>query len=43
MDVLHDDPVDGLFVFAVDAGGFDELGFDTGDLGKGLVKVKVKV
>jgi len=41
MDVLHDDPVDSLLVFAVDAGGFGEFGFDAGDGGRVGVGVKV--
>lgn len=30
MHVLHDNPVDGLFVLLVDARGFDELGLEAG-------------
>jgi hypothetical protein len=31
MNILHDKPIDGLAVFAVDAGCFDEFCFDAGD------------
>jgi len=29
MNVLHDDPVEGFWIFSVNAGCFDEFGFDS--------------
>jgi len=41
MNILHDEPIDRFLVLAVDACGFDELGFDAGDGVREVVCVEV--
>lgn len=41
MNVLHDDPIDGLFVLFVDSRGFDEFEFDFFDALRVVFAVEV--